>query len=138
MKNLIKILIFSCAVFEITGCEKEVDLNLPVAKSNLVVEGWIEQGRGAMGPDPQYMTVGSRSDPQGVPLHAVLNQGPAHIIPGPGKVIVPHTAITVFRENLQSRMKESPLLHETGQTVRTALLAVDHETLVRRKFRGKV
>jgi hypothetical protein len=31
----------------ISGCEKELDLNLPVTPSKLVVEGWIENGKNA-------------------------------------------------------------------------------------------
>jgi hypothetical protein len=33
--------------YSLSGCEKELELNLPVTPSRLVVEGWIENGKGA-------------------------------------------------------------------------------------------
>jgi hypothetical protein len=39
--------IFSILLTIITSCEKEIDLEIPSHESKLVVEGWIEQGKGA-------------------------------------------------------------------------------------------
>ena len=34
-------------LFCFTACEKELELNIPHHESKIVVEGWIEQGKGA-------------------------------------------------------------------------------------------
>jgi hypothetical protein len=42
-KIIEKLSFFLLIVIFSTGCENEIDLNLPQPESQLVVEGWIEQ-----------------------------------------------------------------------------------------------
>jgi hypothetical protein len=65
------IIALTCVV---SGCEKELDLNLPVTPSSLVVEGWIENGRNAeiilSHSAPYFSVIDSNSLPDFAETHA--------------------------------------------------------------------
>src|SRR5512139_2057454 len=47
MRTIYKLMTNTCCLVAalLSGCEKDLELDLPVTPSKLVVEGWIENGR---------------------------------------------------------------------------------------------
>ena len=78
MGSINKIITVTCILVQafFSGCEKELDLDLPVTPSKLVVEGWIENGRIAeiilSHSAPYFSAIDSNSLPSFAESHAKI------------------------------------------------------------------